>query len=561
MKKIILAVALGLGLIAGVTAKTRSSKSDIMRNLSIFTNVYKELQTSYVDTIDADKSMNVAITAMLRNIDPYTEYYPADRTQDLTQLSTGQYAGVGSIIMQRDNKVVFSEPYWGAPARNAGIHYGDVIVAIDGDTLTDQSTSGDASKRLKGSPGTDVNVTVSRVINGRDSIINMTLTRETIKINSLPYYGVVAPGVGYIKIDSFNDKTAGEFRKALLELIKNDKITSLVIDLKGNGGGVLDAAVQIAGNFVPKGTTIVTTKGRNIEDEKSYKTTNKPVDLTMPLAVLIDGNSASASEILAGSLQDLDRAVIVGQRSYGKGLVQQSRPIAYDGMMKVTVSRYYIPSGRLIQAIDYSHRDEDGRPVRIADSLTRVFKTLNGREVRDGGGITPDVKVDLPEGNRLMYNIVSDMWSWDFTNRYVNDHPTAPDVDTFVVDDTIFNAFKASIDPAKFKYDRASEEGIKYLRDAARIEGYDNDSVKALIDKLEVMMRHDLNHDLDFNRKYIVELLDEELSTRWYSDSDCVKRSIPTNEELKQAINILADQRQYGVLLSPRKDKDPAKTK
>ena len=560
MKKILLAVALGIGLIAGVSAKTRSSKSDIMRNLSIFTNVYKELQTSYVDTIDADKTMNTAITAMLRNIDPYTEYYPAERTQDLTQISSGQYAGVGSIIMQRDNTVVFSEPYWGAPARRAGVHFGDVIIAVGNDTLTPSWTSADVSKRLKGAPGTDVKVTVRRVVNGRDSIIDLNLTRETIKMNSLPYYGVVdSTSTGYIKIDSFNEKTAGEFRKALLDLIKNHGITSLVIDLKGNGGGVLDAAVQIAGNFVPKGTTIVTTKGRTREEEKSYKTTNSPVDLKMPIAVLIDNNSASSSEILAGSLQDLDRAVIVGQRSYGKGLVQQSRPIAYDGMMKVTVSRYYIPSGRLIQAIDYSHRDEDGRPTRIPDSLTRVFKTLNGREVRDGGGITPDVKVELPETNRLMYNIVADMWSWDFANRYVNDHPDVPDPETFVVGDTIFNEFKAFIDPVKFKYDRASEDGIKYLRDAARIEGYDNDSVNSLIDKLETMMRHDLGHDLDFNRKFIVDLLDEELGTRWYSDSDCVKRSMRGNDELRQAVIILADPRQYGVLLSPRKDGDGAK--
>jgi len=334
-------------------------------------------------------------------------------------------------------------------------------------------------------------------------------------------------------------------------LRRNPDFKSLIIDLRENGGGLLESAVQVASNFVPKGTTIVSTRGRDLKAEKTYKTTQNPVDLKLPIAVLIDDGTASASEILSGSLQDLDRAVIIGQRSYGKGLVQNVRPVPYDGYMKVTTGRYYIPSGRLIQAIDYSHRNEDGSVARIPDSLTNEYTTRVGRIVRDGGGITPDVTVELPEGNRLLYNIVSDFWSYDFANKIANRTTTTPDVDTWCVTDTLFNEFKSFIDPNRFKYDRATESGIKYIREAAEKEGYMNDDVKAQINALDSLLHHDLNRDLDYNKDKIVELLDNEISQRWFSNSDLVRRQVTTNDKyIEEAKLVLTDNRRYGVLLS-----------
>jgi carboxyl-terminal processing protease len=535
-------------------AKTSSPKSDMLRNLSIFSDIYSEIQTNYVDTIDADKTMRRAIDVMLGQIDPYTEYYNIDQTEDVTSISSGQYAGVGSSITKRSDGVVFSYPFWDSPARRAGIRHGDIILEVNGDTITKDTQLKGVTTKLKGSPGTTATVKVKRP-GSVDSIQTFTITRENIKIAPIPYSGYAGDGVGYIKIETFNEETAGDFNKALQALLADSRVKGIVIDLRNNGGGVLEGAVKVASNFVPKGTEIVTTRYRGDEQTKVYKTTTSPLDLKIPLAILVDYGTASASEILSGSLQDLDRAVIIGERTYGKGLVQSTRPICYGGLLKLTVARYYIPSGRLIQAIDYSKRDSSGRPTVIADSLTKEFKTANGRIVRDGGGITPDVKVEQPEMNRLLYNLSADMWVWDFSNRYANNHPEAPDPDTWQVGDSIFNEFKSFVDPDKFKYDRAGEEGIKYLRDAAKVEGFDNDSVNAVIDRLEAMIKHDLNHDLDFNKKDIIELLDNELSDRYFSPADCVKRAIRGNDlELREAKAVLNDTDRYNSLLSPKKD-------
>jgi carboxyl-terminal processing protease len=496
--------------------------------------------------------MRTAIDALLAQTDPYTEYYSADEQDKITSVQSGEYAGIGSYIMKRDTSVVLSEPQWGSPARKAGVHHGDVLLAIDGDQLDHTFTTDEASTRLKGQPGTDVTITVRRpwTVSG-DSILTFKITRGTITIDPIPYYGYLGDGVGYIGISTFNEKTAGEFRNALNDLRRNPDFKSLIIDLRENGGGLLESAVQVASNFVPKGTTIVSTRGRDLKAEKTYKTTQNPVDLKLPIAVLIDDGTASASEILSGSLQDLDRAVIIGQRSYGKGLVQNVRPVPYDGYMKVTTGRYYIPSGRLIQAIDYSHRNEDGSVARIPDSLTNEYTTRVGRIVRDGGGITPDVTVELPEGNRLLYNIVSDFWSYDFANKVANRTTTTPDVDTWCVTDTLFNEFKSFIDPNRFKYDRATESGIKYIREAAEKEGYMNDDVKAQINALDSLLHHDLNRDLDYNKDKIVELLDNEISQRWFSNSDLVRRQVTTNDKyIEEAKLVLTDNRRYGVLLS-----------
>lgn len=554
MKKILIVIASCLAIITigAKTSTTRSSKADIARNLQIFNAIYKELQTQYVDTIDADATMQTAIRAMLSTIDPYTEYYPADNQDEITSISSGQYAGIGSVIMKRDKNVIIHRPQWDTPSRRAGVRHGDVILAVDGWEVGPDADVSEVSKRLRGQAGSHVKVDVRRPY-AADSLLTFDIVRGAIKVDPMPWYGMLDGGIGFIKLTTFNENSADAVKNAVLSLKSNPELKGIILDLRDNGGGLLESAVQIAGNFVDKGTEIVRTKYSDSTNVKIYRTPKKPIDTSIPLAVLINDGTASAAEIVSGSLQDLDRAVVIGQRSFGKGLVQSTRPLPYDGLFKVTVARYYIPSGRLIQAIDYSHRDENGRVTRIPDSLTTVFRTMHGREVRDGGGITPDVKVNVPDGNRLLYNIVGDFWSFDFANRYAMQHDSASvgSPETFVVSDTIFEEFKKFIDPDRFKYDRLCESGIKYLKEAAENEGYMNDSVAAEFDRLEAMLKHDLNHDLDHNRKAIIEILDSELADRYYSDADLVRRSVRNGDaDVDSARVILSDPARYKSILN-----------
>ncbi len=556
MKKILIVIASCLAMITIVakTSPTRSSKSDISRNLQIFNAVYKELQTQYVDTIDADATMQTAIRAMLSTIDPYTEYYPADNQDEITSISAGQYAGIGSVIMKRGNDVIIHRPQWDTPSRRAGVRHGDVILAIDGWTVTPDADVAEVSKRLRGQAGTHVKVDVRRPYT-EDSLLTLDIVRGAIKVDPLPWFGMLGDSIGFIRLTTFNEHSAEAVKNAVLSLKTNPGLKGIILDLRDNGGGLLESAVQIVGNFVDKGTEIVRTRSNDSTNVKIYRTPKKPVDTKIPLAVLINEGTASSAEIVSGSLQDLDRAVVIGQRSYGKGLVQSTRPIPYDGLFKVTVARYYIPSGRLIQAIDYSHRDENGRVTRIPDSLTNVFLTKHGREVRDGGGITPDVKVPVPDGNRLLYNIVGDFWSFDFANRYAASHDSLSvgDPAEFVITDTIFDEFKAFIDPDKFKYDRLCENGIKFLREAAESEGYMNDSVAAEFTRLEALLKHDLNHDLDHNRDAIVDILDAELADRYFSDAELTRRSVIKGDaEVDSAREILADPSRYKMILNQK---------
>jgi carboxyl-terminal processing protease len=534
-------------------AATRSSKGDISRNLDIFTSIYKNLQTNYVDTIDADKSMETAINAMLDEIDPYTEYIPEREQSDFMTISTGEYGGIGSYIGERDGKVYVTEPREGSPAQRAGLRPGDVFITIDGDTVTKLHSS-EVSKKLKGQAGTKVSITVKRPYVA-DSIVSVDITREKIEIDPVPYYGVQKGNIGYIQLNTFNEKTFEKTRDALLELKKNPEVKSIVLDLRDNGGGLLESAVQVVGLFVPKGTEVVRYRGRDILNEKIFKTTQAPVDTEIPLAVLINGNSASSAEIVTGSLQDLDRAVIVGNRSFGKGLVQSTRQIPYNGLLKLTIAKYYIPSGRLIQAIDYSRRNPDGSVARIPDSLTTVWHTRAGREVRDGGGITPDIKVEYPDGNRLVYNIVRDNWSFNFANRYYVNHPTIAAPEDFEITDTIFNEFKAFIDPKTFQYDRTCELILKQLEDAAKSEGYLDTTVQAQLDSLKVTLKHDLNHDLDQHRKTISQYLAGDILQRYYYDRGSIIETLKHDADLDSAATVLNAPERYRSILSGKAKK------
>lgn len=556
MKRIlaILLGAMAASMVAGAAAQAASNKTEIKQNLNIFNSLYKELQTNYVDSIDATKSIRNAIDAMLGQIDPYTEYYPEDELDNLRVLSTGEYSGIGSVIMQRNGRVELSEPQWNSPARKAGLRFGDRIVAIDGDTLPKGYTTQQASARLKGQAGSKVRLTIERPYVA-DSILDFEITRGQIRTNSVPYYGIVRDSIGYIRLTTFDTNSASEVKNAVVALKKDPRLRAIVLDLRDNGGGLLESATQIVGLFVPKGTEVVRTRYRGKNNEKIYKTTQQPVDTDIPLAVLINENTASSSEIVAGALQDLDRAIVVGNRSYGKGLVQSSRPLPYNGLLKVTVARYYIPSGRLIQAIDYSHRDENGRVTRIPDSLTNVYHTMAGREVRDGGGITPDITVKAKEMNRLMYNVIADFWAYDYANRFrARQGDTIAPADRFEISDSIYADFKNFIDPDRFKYDRMCESGMKYLREAAQLEGYMTDSVAAQFDLLESMLKHDLSRDLDFSAADLRDLLDDEISARYYDDGARVMRALRTDPDLDAATAALLDPARYRALLAPKKE-------
>lgn len=532
-------------------ASSKNDKAAITRNLDIFNSVYKELQVFYVDSIDAEKSINTAINAMLNDIDPYTEYIPAKDQDAFKTMTTGEYGGIGSYIMERNGKVYISEPYEGSPAQKSGLKAGDLIVKIDNDTTLGWKSS-KVSERLKGQAGTPLTVVVKRPY-ATDSMVTINIMREKIQVPAVPYYAVVKEIVGYIYLTSFTDNSAKEVRNALVELKKNPQVKSIVLDLRGNGGGLLESAVKIVGLFVPKNTEVLRTKGKGHLNEKVYKTTSAPIDTEIPLAVFIDGGSASSSEIVAGALQDLDRAVIIGSRSFGKGLVQSTRQLPYDGLLKVTIAKYYIPSGRLIQAIDYSHRNPDGSVARIPDSLTNVFKTVHGREVRDGGGITPDIKITYPAANRLTYNIVRDNWAFDYATRFAATTPTIASAHDFVITDSIFNDFKKFIDPEKFQYDKVCETMLADLKETAKIEGYTNDSINAQFDILEKMLKHNLDRDLDNNRKEISEILANEIIKRYYYQKGQIIENLKNDAALDSAVVVLNDINAYHKILSPVK--------
>ena len=534
-------VALCLAAPAALADDEKAVNDDaaVARSLDIFNSLYRELNTFYVDTINAQTAIENAINAMLDEIDPYTEYIPAKETDEFMTISTGEYGGIGSYLMERtvDGKkgVYISGPYEGSPAARAGLRSGDRIIMIDGDSTAGWS-SDQVSKRLKGQANTHLTVTVVRPYD-EDSVKTFSFNRETISVNPVPYYGVTRGDIGYIDLTTFNEKSAQQVRDALIELKKDPRVKNIVLDLRSNGGGIVEGAIQIVGCFVPKGTQVLQMRGRDKSSERTYKTTVDPVDTEIPLAVLIDGGSASASEITAGALQDLDRAVIIGTRSFGKGLVQSTRSLPYDGMLKVTIAKYYIPSGRLIQEVDYGKRNADGSYQKTtADSTARVFHTAHGREVLEGGGIMPDLKVEPRELKRIVYNIMRDHWDFDFATRYVAQHQEEiPEPAHFEVTDTIFNEFKAFIDADKFEYDKVCEQQLAALRKTATAEGYMNDSTEAAFNRLEALLKHDLDHDLDLHRNDISYLLSQEIMDRLYYQRGQVECSIKDDEYLDKA--------------------------
>ena len=521
----------------------------VSRNLATFSSIVKELELNYVDTIRPKEAFGAAIEAFLSTVDPYTEYYSADDRNELTKMTTGQYdyGGIGSYIMQRDGSSYISGPMEGAPAAKAGLRSGDKIIRVD-TVDTSNMGSSEVTKLLRGLAGTPVKVTVNRPY-VTDSILTFDIVRGKLTDPSVPYWGVIDGNTGYIRLTQFLADSGNDVSVALESFKSNPDVKQIVLDLRGNGGGLLEQAVDILGNFLPKGTEVLRTRGKDKALEKIYKTTKTPIYPDIPLAVLIDGGSASASEITAGALQDLDRAVLIGSRSFGKGLVQSTRPLPFDGLLKVTVAKYYIPSGRLIQALDYSNRNPDGSVARTPDSLTNVYRTLHGREVRDGGGLKPDIEIDWGKISPLLFNIVADNKVFDYATKYANTHDSIPDPWSFEITDEIFTDFKESIDPATLKYDKVLDQLLQQLRETAESEGYLTEEAGEAMDALTPLLTHNVNQDLDNKRNEISEYLAGEIASRYYFENGRLIQSLKDDEALKKAKEILSDKEKLNSLL------------
>ena len=551
-KRLSIAAAAAVALLttAFAVGARKSDDNAVARNLVTFNSIVKELELNYVDSINPDRSFKEAIGAFLSTVDPYTEYYDSEEQEALEKMTTGEYGGIGSVIMERDGSTYVSSPMENSPAAKVGMRPGDRIIRVDS-TDTSRKSVQEVTKLLRGVPGTEVQVRVIRPWS-TDSIIDFTLERAKLQEPSVPYYGVIDGGTGYIHLSSFIDKSPVAVRSILEQFKKNPEVKNVVLDLRGNGGGLLEAAVDIVSNFVPKGTEVVRTRYKN-GTEKVYKTTRTPLFPDIPLAVLIDGGTASSSEIVAGAIQDLDRGVLIGTRSFGKGLVQTTRPLPYSGLLKVTVAKYYTPSGRLIQALDYAHRNEDGSVERVPDSLTHEYKTLHGRVMRDGGGLSPDSVIDWGKINRIVYNVVRDNWAFDYATKFAAEHPQIAPAEEFVITDEIYADFKKSIDPNRFKYDKVMEEGLKQLREIAGEEGYSNAETDSVFNRLGELLVHNLDKDLDTNRKSIEQYLGSEIVGRYYYDRGRVAWSLRDDKALDAAEAILNDPQKYNSILNKKK--------
>ena len=525
----------------------KDNRFEVSKNLEIFNTLVKEVEMFYVDSVDVEKTVRRGIDAMLGGLDPYTEYYPEQEMDKLKFMTTGEYGGIGSYIRERkEGGVYIIEPFEGMPAALAGFKAGDRILAVDTVDVT-KASSDKVSSLLKGVPNTKLVLKVQSPYDKKPRKVE--LVRKQILENQVTYYGVRGDHVGYIYLKGFTDKSAQEVKNAFEDLKKNHQIKSLILDLRNNGGGLLESATQIVGMFVPKGKEVVSTKGKISQWDRTYRTPNEPLDTVMPMAVLIDGGSASAAEIVSGALQDMDRAVLIGQRSFGKGLVQSTRELPYNGSLKVTMSKYYIPSGRCIQQMDYSHRRADGSVGAIPDSLTSVFYTSKGRPVRDGGGITPDFKIEKPETPTMMFYLMTDFILTDFVADWSQKHKKIAPPEEFEVTDEDFESFKQYAKEKNFTYDRQSEKLLKNLKEVAKFEGFmDQDST--LFSALEAKLTPNLERDFDRNKEQIKDLLASEIMKRYYYQKGDLVQSLRNDEVLEKALEVLSDSALYEKTLS-----------
>lgn len=525
----------------------------VAKNLETFSAIYKYLDLMYVDTLNADEVIGTGINAMLRSLDPYTVYYPEEKVKDLNMMISGKYAGIGALVRYNLvlENVVIDEPYESMPAAEAGLKKGDIILAINDSSMAKKNVAY-VSERLRGDVGTSFILKVKRPTTGK--VMKFKITRKAIQMPAVPYYGLQANGIGYLNLNSFTTDCAKDVRRAFIEM-KKQGMQSLVFDLRNNGGGSLQEAINIVNMFVPKGLTLVKTKGKLERANREYKTTVEPVDTVMPIVVLVNGETASSSEITSGSLQDLDRAIVLGSRTYGKGLVQAPMDLPYNGNLKLTTSRYYIPSGRCIQAINYKH-GKGGYMEHVPDSLTKEFRTANGRAVRDGGGIKPDVEV-LPDSlpNLAFYIIGSGVDStevllnWEI--EYMKRHATIAPAKDFMITDEDFESFKAAMLKSGFKYDRQSEKFMKNLVEVAKLEGYYDDA-KPEFEALEKKLQHNLAKELDHHKETIKRLITADLVAIYHYQRGTIENSLQFDKQWKAAVELLQNKEKYNRLLQPK---------
>lgn len=551
MKKIpfLLLIVLVTTTVKAQTTQTNKNQRyfDINKSIDVFNSVIRELDMFYVDSVKVDSLVNGTIRTMLARMDPYTEYYAEENIGDLQFMTTGEYGGIGSIISYNNNRVIINEPYKGLPADKAGLKAGDAILEIDGADMVKASVK-EVSDILKGTPGTTLKLKIQRP--GENKSREMTLVREKIEIDPITYSAVLDDNVGYLHYSGFTNGSSNRVKETILDL-KKKGAESLVIDLRGNGGGILDEAVNVVNFFVRKGLEIVSTRGKVKQWDRSYHTQNQPIDTLMPIVVLIDTGSASASEIVAGSLQDLDRAVIIGNRSFGKGLVQTPRDLPYGGNIKITTSKYYIPSGRCIQALDYSHRNPDGSVARVPDSLTHVFKTKSGREVRDGGGITPDYVIPQEKSGTIGYYLLTENIIFDYVTDWALKHPSVAPPASFHLSDADYGLFKQFVKTKDFQYDQMSNRSLQSLKNIMEFEGYFNtasEEFKALEEKLQP----NLDRDLELFSKEIRQMIETEIVQRYHYKEGVLMYELKDDAVLKKAQEVLKDKQLYDHTLRPQ---------
>lgn len=545
IRQFFLVAALLLSAGTGITASAQvveNHNSKVARNLEIFNEIYKALDLFYVDTLAADTVIRWAIDGMLMKVDPFTGYYPAD-DEDLRQMATGKYAGIGSIIRyhKKHDRVVIDEPYANTPSQDAGLRAGDIILTVDGKDIKGMMPT-KVTEMLRGEAGTTLELRFQRP--GEKNPRTVHITRRTIQLPAIPYYGIMDDGVGYINLNSFTSGCAREMRHALLQLMSQGA-KSLVLDIRDNVGGAINEAVDITNLFLPKGVKVVYTKGKQASMNHEYSTTTDPIAPDMPLVVLVNGMSASSSEIVSGALQDMDRAVIMGTRTFGKGLVQAIRDVPYRGELKITTGRYYIPSGRCIQAHEYNH---DGSSKIIPDSLRNTFYTKAGRPVTDGGGIQPDSVILNDTLPTMIYDLVQSDIFFDWATDFANSHPAIDAPGKFQVTDSLYDAFCKYVEESKFTYNRRSDEVIQLLRRVADMEGYLEDAEDEM-KALEAKFAPDIHKDLQRMRKHIMPYLESEIIIRYYHQKGSIHHSIPKDKVYRSAVKLLRDTKAYYSIL------------
>ena len=536
-----------------VHAQNKDHNLEVAKNLEVFNSIYKHLDLLYVDTLNAKEVVGNAINGMLRSLDPYTVYYSEDKTNELRTMLTGKYAGIGSIIRwnsQISNSVI-EEPYEGMPAAEAGLRKGDVILSIDGESMKGKDNAY-VSDHLRGDAGTTFELRIRRPSTGKE--MRFKITRRSIQMPAVPYYGVQQGGIGYIKLNEFTENSAKIVRNAFIDM-RHQQIKGLILDLRNNVGGSELEAANLVNIFVPKGVTVVSNRGKLKRANHDYKTTSEPIDTVIPIVVMVNGNSASAAEIVTGALQDMDRAVVLGTKTYGKGLVQMPIDLPYNCEMKVTTSRYYIPSGRCIQARKYRHNDGGSSEV-IADSTKRKFYTLNGREVLDAGGITPDVVVEGDSLPNIAYYLAAARDSnevlLNYEVDYIAKHPTVAQPADFELSDEDYAEFKKRVLDSGFTYDRTSEKFLKDLEQLTRFEGYYDDA-KPEFEALKKKLSHNVAKDLEYNKQAIKNIINNDLMAAYYFQRGATQNSLRHDKQMDEAMKLIADGERYAKILNPKK--------